>query len=130
MKWTEYLVDDRGIRAVYGDRVPSLDVVELRQVTLKIEGPTISLNLDLSQFPENPPVKWQGYRYNRLQVRLDFHGVRDVQLTGWTTASRANLSLQKDGEDIAVHVAGESLNLRFLSMYLTVQEMTPYQDAA
>lgn len=127
MIWTDYLINDRGIKAIYALALPSLDAVEVRQVTFKIDGPTISLGLELPEFPENPPAKWRDKGHNRVYVRLDFSGVRDVELKEWTTVGRAAIALRKEDALIGVRVIGEQFRLEFTSLCALIQEMTPYQ---
>ncbi|UKA05131.1 immunity 50 family protein [Photobacterium damselae subsp. damselae] len=55
MNWTKYLLDSNKIKAIFGDKIPSIEAIDLHEVLLNRDGPKVTFRFDLSDYPDNPP---------------------------------------------------------------------------
>jgi Immunity protein 50 len=130
--WTQLLVDPRAVRAIFGETCPSLDGVELHEVVLDRDGPTVSLRFDLRDFPTDPPTKWREAGFNRVQVSLQAIGVRELDIRGLLTEPTLDLSTFRDCE--LVHVRGTTdgmlIDLAADFLAVTSDSVSAYLDLA
>lgn len=115
MDWTDSLDNPRALTSMY-DQAPQLQQVRLLGATLDQDGPRLQLRLDLNQFPQRPPRKWQGQGFNTVQLKLDLFGVEQLQLGGWGTDNVVDLELERrpDGVAVSATAAGFKLSCRCL----------------
>jgi len=77
--WTDLLDDARAIRAIFGDAPPSLRGVDLHEVVVSWDGPSVSLRLDIAEFPPSPPSKWA--KFNTVHLSLGAVGVEALTMS-------------------------------------------------
>ena len=80
--WTDLLDDARPIHAIFGDAPPSIRGVGLHEVVVSRDGPSVSLRLDVAEFPASPPPKWA--RFNTVQLTLGASGVEAMTMSDVT----------------------------------------------
>ncbi|MFB7875157.1 Imm50 family immunity protein [Nocardia sp. NPDC056064] len=78
MTWVDLLDDSRGIRAIFGNELPSFQGSALHSARLHRDGPTLKLVCDTRNFPSRPPRKWLGA--NTARIELWFTGVESVRI--------------------------------------------------
>jgi Immunity protein 50 len=127
--WTDLLEDPRGIRAIFGDTCPSLDRVELHDIVLGRDGPTVTLRFDLPEFPLDPPTKWRHAGFNRVQVRLLAIGVRELNVSGLATEMVLNLEIVRDAGLARVHGATNRIVIDLAAEFLAVPDVSAYLDS-
>ncbi len=115
------------IHSIFGDGVPSLIGIDLHEVRLVRDGPTVELRFDLPVFPAPAPAKWKAQGFNRVQLRLAAVGVSEVEISGIATTCVLDMQIIKVANFVHVaaasgmvkiRIAAESLNLRHISAYL------------
>jgi Immunity protein 50 len=77
--WTDLLEDAAPIRAIFGDAPPSLHGVDLHEVVVSWDGPSVSLRLDTAEFPASPPPKWA--KLNTVQLTLEAFPVETMSMS-------------------------------------------------
>jgi hypothetical protein len=77
--WTDLLEDAAPIRAIFGDAPPSLRGVDLHEVVVSWDGPSVSLRLDTAEFPASPPPKWA--KLNTVQLTLEAFSVETMSMS-------------------------------------------------
>ncbi|ASW01025.1 Imm50 family immunity protein [Paraburkholderia aromaticivorans] len=80
--WTDFLVDKRKVTFIYGEDFPSLDKVNVHDVTFHRDGPTVTFRIDLRDYPLSPPKNWVENKFNTVQIQLSCSGVRYSSLQG------------------------------------------------
>ncbi|MFI6106066.1 Imm50 family immunity protein [Streptomyces sp. NPDC051310] len=109
------LVNTGDLVQLYG-KVPDLRWFRLRSINLDWRGPTVTLRLDLSSFPETIPPEWKGTEVDTVQCHLQFLAVEDLSMPGWEPPVRsASLVTQPlEGERrVRVRVTGDGVALGF-----------------
>jgi hypothetical protein len=82
MGWTELVHEAEGIRAVFGGRSPSLETVEIQDVTVEANGQAVRIRFILSEFPDTPPAKWVARGANVVQVELALGNLSLLAISG------------------------------------------------
>ena len=77
--WTDLLEDAAPIRAIFSDAPPSLRGVDLHEVVVSWDGPSVSLRLDTAEFPASPPPKWA--KLNTVQLTLEAFSVETMSMS-------------------------------------------------
>ncbi|WP_157062783.1 Imm50 family immunity protein [Actinopolyspora mortivallis] len=72
MSWPDLVLHTEGIRAIYGDHVPTLDGITLREVVIDHERSSTILTFDLPELPETMPKKWAQKGADSVRLKLDF----------------------------------------------------------
>lgn len=118
--WTELLDDPRTVRAIYGDRAPSLCGVEVHEIVVHRDGPSVVLHLGLEDFPADPPQKWREAGFNRVALRLRAFGVHEVLLEGITTNPTVDLTLVRDENLTHIRGTGDGLLIDLKAEFVVV----------
>ncbi|SDP84369.1 Immunity protein 50 [Actinopolyspora xinjiangensis] len=121
MSWVDYVIRTEGIRAIYGDHLPGLDGITLREVTLDYEYLSVMLGFDLPELPVVMPKKWERKGADSVRLKLDFLDPSELAIQGWTAPLKVDLRMKKtdNGEVSAVIDSGEvyfSATARFASI--------------
>lgn len=100
--WTDHVIDLRPIKAIFGEHCPPLTNVNLHEVTLHQDGPTLLLrfNLDPLEFPADPPKKWVIQRANTVQLQLKALDVRELSIVGAATTMTTTITLTSEKLDV------------------------------
>lgn len=126
--WTALILNPQGLKAVYGERLPPLTAVRLRQLTLHEDGPALTLRLDLSTFPADPPLKWAAKGFNTVQITLSFSGLRTLTLHGFGTEITADLVLEAAGTGVTVHLAAPGITVAATAEIAYLAALSAYTD--
>ncbi|MFD5747033.1 Imm50 family immunity protein [Streptomyces sp. NPDC127033] len=103
--WIDLVRNSRLLTSLYSE-VPSLEAVRIRSVHLDWRGPSLTLRLDLSSFPDNLPADllWPGH--DTLQIHIKFLAIDRVTFSG-LPRSLVDISFSPMGEDRVSVVATE-----------------------
>lgn len=89
--WLPLVDDTTFLRSLYGDEGPPLTGVEMHELVMHRDGPSVTLRFDLASFATSPPAKWQGA--NVVQVELALFVVTRVSVNGLGTSNVGDLEL-------------------------------------
>jgi hypothetical protein len=109
--WLDVVDNPEQLFAAFGGQVPSLDGIEVRDVLLRFEDPSMTVRLNLADYPSAPPSAWRTRHANTVTAQFTFLPVRDIAATRWGWNGEANLSLARDGDGVRVRVDGPERQL-------------------
>lgn len=125
--WIEFIVNSQPIKSIYGDCAPSLNNVEIHSIIFHRDGPTVSIKLNLNEYPLKPPKKWEIQRFNTVQIVLSFSGVKSVSMSGWVyTNYSMNLVVSKENELISLSARKNDFELKLESSFIDVDSISAY----
>ncbi|MGX1272085.1 Imm50 family immunity protein [Streptomyces phaeoluteigriseus] len=104
------------LRSVYGATTPALTgVVRVRSINLNWRGPTVTLRIDLPDFPEPAPREWLDAGLDTVQCHLQFLAVENLSVREWKPPVGAAIAVTPMGEDrrVRVEVIGDRVDLSF-----------------
>ncbi|MEW2283846.1 Imm50 family immunity protein [Streptomyces sp. NPDC047841] len=128
MSWTSFLHSSQGIDAIYqGRSAPDLIGVQVREVVLHQNGPTLKLRLDLPRYPEQPPKKWNAQGFNTVQIEISFSGLRSLTLEGFGTDVIADVSLHEEG-GVILDVSSSTMQLSAIAEVAFISKLTAYTN--
>ncbi|MFI8963365.1 Imm50 family immunity protein [Streptomyces sp. NPDC053493] len=111
------LLNAEVLTSLYGG-VPRLDGFRLRSINLNWRGPTVTLRIDLPDFPENVPGEWEGSDVDTVQCHLQFLAVADFSLSTWEPpVPRVSFRVTSlaDGARVRAEAVASGLRLGFTS---------------
>jgi len=126
--WLDVLDESQGIRAIFGDDLPTLRSISLHELCLHRDGPRAVLRFDLSQFPQAPPRKWSSQGFNTVQLQLMLVDVQDVSVTAWSNESVVDLSLESAGEFVVATTVSGPARITIRARTATVTSISAYQN--
>lgn len=128
--WIDFVLDVAPIKAIFGSELPTLERVDLHEITLHRDGPRVLLRFDLKNFPSHPPKKWSSEGFNRVQIRLVALGIKTLQIDGWQSNITVDLSIIRD--DLLVHISADNGAVRFQlgAESIIVEGISAYRDGA
>ena len=113
--WTAHLVDSQHIDSIYHADIPDLNEVDIHEIVFNRDGPTISITLNLNEYPINPPQKWVDQKFNTVQVKIALIDIEGVELSGWiNTTYIARVDINKTDEKITLNLTSDDLKLSVL----------------
>ncbi len=99
--------------------------VDLHEVMLHRDGPSVRLRFDLAVVPDPLPARWDK-EANRTQVRLACFGVRDFALTGFDTLIAGQLAARRVDDAWEVTFTASGVVLRMQALLLRVESLSGY----
>lgn len=125
--WAAYLVDSKHIESIYHAKIPDLNEVDIHEVTFNRDGPTISITLNLNEYPINPPQKWVVQKFNTVQIKIALIDIEEVELSGWiNTTYIARVDINKIDEKITLNLTSGDLKLSIKARFIDVYSISAY----
>lgn len=125
--WTDFLTDADGLRAIFGDELPTLNQVDLHEVIMHRDGPRVVLRFDLSEFPINPPKKWVQAGYSCVQLKLVAVGIREFFVEGWCSECKCNIVIGSRGKSVELCVESEFVKIKIVADFLVFDGVSAYR---
>ncbi|HUG68650.1 MAG TPA: Imm50 family immunity protein [Pirellulaceae bacterium] len=131
MEWIHFLMDSRSVMSVF-KRAPSLKGVRINELTLREDGPCMSLRIDLNEFPLTPPEKWKTQGANRVQLTLCFIDVSKLAIQGWGLDNVGDVALEKvnDEADLQLSIEGSGIYIACCFKFLQMERISAYHDSS
>jgi hypothetical protein len=127
----EFIENRQAICGPFGDDTPLPNPVDVFQVSLDREGPSIYLHFDLPSYPKRPPEKWAKQGFNRVQVTLGLVDTADLVVSGWSTKQVGDIQIAKNSEGrLRVQFSSAQFNMTATAMTAFVQKVSGYCDGA
>ncbi|MFJ4423899.1 Imm50 family immunity protein [Streptomyces galilaeus] len=104
------------LRSVYGGTIPAFSgVVRVRSVNLNWRGPTVTLRVDLPDFPAPASREWLDAGLDTVQCHLQFLAVENLSVRVWKPPAGAAIAVTPMGEGrrVRVEVVGDGVALSF-----------------
>jgi len=125
--WIEFIVNSQPIKSIYGDCTPSLNNVEVHSILFNRDGPTVSIKLNLNEYPTKPPKKWEIQKFNTVQIVLSFLGVKSVNMSGWVyTNYPMSLIVSKKNELISLSAKENEFEINLESSFVDLDSISAY----
>lgn len=124
-KWFEFLLDPRGLNAIY-EYAPELH--EVHEVRLVRDGPCLELRIELDRLPAKLPKKWAADLCNRVHVVLQIIGVRDISISAWGTDNLIATKFEGYPNDFTFAFEGQSTRITGAAVGMAIQEFNAYQS--
>jgi hypothetical protein len=127
INWIEFIVNSQPIKAIYGDYTPSLENVEVYSILFNRDGPTVSIKLNLNEYPVKPPKKWEVQKFNTVQIVLSFSEVKSINMSGWVyTNYSMDLVVSKRNELISLSAKNNDFEINLESGFVDVGSISAY----
>lgn len=126
--WTQYVSEATGLAAVYSGTVPALERLNLHEVCLQRDGPSVLLRFDLNKFPVSPPKKWVSQGFNTVQISLRLLGVEDIRLSGWSSNCFIDINLTKIDGRIRLNTSNGPLLMEVTADLVLLNSISAYCD--
>jgi Immunity protein 50 len=124
--WTDLVGESSFLVEVF-DRAPSLANVRIEEVALKANGWQLELRFDLSEFPKNPPSKWE--RFNTVQIILGIYNVRTISIEKFSPDQRSTIGIEKTSDLLTLVVSG-GVNIRCTAEAAMLNKLEAYRNEA
>ncbi|WP_188114265.1 Imm50 family immunity protein [Streptomyces apricus] len=115
------------IDSIYRGSPPRLEGVNIHEVVLSREGPSLRVRFDLQEYPAQAPRKWQLQGFNTVQVQLHFGGLRSVEIDGFSVQPVGDIDISKDGM-VEVVISSRETRIRAVADNVYVEKMNAYMD--
>lgn len=126
MSWTDFLIDKSKIISIYGNKIPSLQEVDLHEVILNRDGPRIVLRFDLPEFPDSPPKKWLALGFNRVQVQLMVLNIHELAIENFSTECKCNIIIYPEKDFFSLIINDNGMKINVVGEHLILNEISAY----
>jgi Immunity protein 50 len=125
MNWNDFTLNPKAILG-YFDAPPDLKNVEIFRVTLSRDASTMEIVFEPRTFPERTSKKWPAGA-NAVQITLRLSEVSSLVLNGWANNVLGDLSVIKEGKNLAVTFVGTTI-FEAVCASLEVTNICAYRD--
>jgi hypothetical protein len=125
MHWTAAVANPQALGALPTDI--GMQPVDLHEVTVHRDGPSVRLRFDVATVPEPLPARWDPGA-NRTQVLLACFGVTAFALSGITTILTGRLAVQSMGDAWKVDFTTNDVVLTLSASLIRVESLSGYRD--
>jgi Immunity protein 50 len=131
LKWFDCLPNDdtASLRAIFGETMLSTNQVDIRKISFDRDGPSISFDIDIDDFPKSPPSKWIANQYNRVTLILVATGVRKLLVQNISTKLNATLGIYNLDGLLRLQVKNSPMELDLLADFIYIKQIGAYHDA-
>lgn len=109
--WHQYVSNPKAITHLYQE-VPALREMVVTLCQLDPRGPSVRIEMDFPRFADHRPQRWNPL-WNTVALQLDFWGIEDLKLEGFSTHPVWDFSIEKTAADLLVRAGDESTRLSF-----------------
>jgi hypothetical protein len=128
MSWINTLDDNRFLKTLFPNGAPLLDAIRLHEVQLHQDGPSVTLRLDLNEYPEEPPAKWLSTASNTVQIRLAGIGVEKFVIRGWASNNVGRLVIKGEARGVTIEFDAGECHMMANFDHLRIDSVTAYRD--
>lgn len=123
----EHIENPKALTALFGEGFDIFDV-NLHEVVVHRDGPSLRLRFDIPQVPRSTPSRWPTGA-NTTQVVLQAGSIEELQIAGFSNECRGSLQslTNQGGKLLEFNGSGCSLKCKFAS--LRVESVTGYINA-
>ena len=125
MRWFEYSENPVAIKSIFGENVSSPEDMRIKEISLSHDGPRINIKLDLSDYPAQPPLKWNAENCNTVSLELLFVEVSNLKFTNWSINNVSSLSILKNDNHLIIDF---SEICSFRSKWMYINSITGYEN--
>lgn len=128
--WIEHLENSKTITSIYSTEPPSLEQVELYEVSIVCGGDLqCKLRFDLKDFPADVPIKWVQRQCNTVQLSLNLIQTELIQCAIPSGSGIGDMSIIHDGARFQITFSTQSQGVVFQAMatWIHVDNISAYQ---
>lgn len=122
--WHQYVSNPKAITHLY-EEVPPLHGMEVVSIRLLRDGPALRMEMDFPRFADHRPERWNP-QWNTVAIQLDFWGIEDLKIEGFSTNPVLDFSVEKTAADLLVRASDESTRISFRCSTIYIQKVTGY----
>ena len=127
--WSTLLENPEAIRSLF-DNEPSLLGIRLTDIALSQDGPTVTLHLDLNDYPSRPPARWTRVDANAVTVSLQLLGVENFTFRGWSTENVVSWDITRQGVQLSIRLNGATVQAELQCIGIRVAQIQGYKRTA
>lgn len=109
IQWYEVVGRIDGLKALYGEDIPTLADVKMKEIVISGDGPIVFLKFDIAALPKILPVKWKSKGYDTVSIQLDLIEVTHLNLQDLDLSTRCAIHIRKVQDELAVSIVGKSV---------------------
>jgi len=126
--WLTFVSGAHFLQSLYPSGLKS-NVIDLHEIRLHREGPTVNWVFDLPHYPDAPPRKWSLAGYNTVQVHLSGVGIIAVESSGWSVRNSGEFTLAVPFSHIQVSFHSESVSFTATVETIHVDRVSGYAQS-
>jgi hypothetical protein len=120
----EQIENPRALTGLFGEGF-DISEVDLHEVSIHRDGPTLQFRFDISRVPASHPARWPAGA-NTTQVVLRAGGIDRLQITGFSTRCGGILRTLTVGGTPVIEFTSESCSVTCSFSWLRVESVSGY----
>lgn len=125
MKWRHLLERDDTLKAFYSQD-PTLNAVEMIDVTLDYCNSVMSMTLNVSKFPDRVPDKWRKAGFNQAQMHWTFSEINSISIEGIGLLSVVDIDLHGASGHVTMRATGNNTMVSVTCRYFMLTRISGY----
>lgn len=125
--WRKFTMNPEAIASVFGDSDPSLRDVKLSKGEFSDDGPTLYLDLEINDYPSNPPIRWKRVPSNTVVIQFQCLGIQSLSIGMSFEFGKVSCEIsQGEGGHIEISISGSTTTALVRCGFIRVNHVTPY----
>ena len=124
----DFFKNNEAILNLFSEPPQLVDLV-LNSIQYEV-GPCIRINLNLKEFPSNPPKRWEQQEFNKINIEILFLIVSTVNQKNWYPCPIVNLNVTKRNDDYNIQIIddNDTFRLSFIAEELRINKFNAYKE--
>lgn len=125
--WRKFTMNPEAIASVFGESDPTLRDVKLSKGEFSDDGPTLYLDLEINDYPSNPPVRWKRVPSNTVVIQFQCLGIQSLSICMSSEFGKVSCEMsQGEGGPIEIHISGSTTTALVRCSFVRINHVTPY----
>ncbi|RON53858.1 Imm50 family immunity protein [Pseudomonas frederiksbergensis] len=95
----------------------SIGTIELFNITIDNNRPTIILEFDIEQLPDSPPAKWKKTQFNTCRIGLNCGDISNLLIKNIPTKGKLNISITKNENLFTINASNKNSLIEFKTKF-------------
>ena len=127
LSWLDLIENPEAVKSTF-EVEPSLNGVEVISVLFHRDGPTVDVEIALSEQPSRLSARWERVGVNAVNLKLQLLGVETLMLDGWATKNRGTIDIRPGSTTkVEVHINGPTMQFRCCCQWLRIAGLNGYR---
>lgn len=100
--------------------------IALFSFTIENDQPSISMDFDIPEFPDNLPEKWKSTAYNMCRTGITCNDIKDLKILNLPVHEVFTVQINRENDYFTFEAISDGASIKFNTKFISITEPTVY----